>query len=119
MKIGFSSDSGQGCVSLDVLRKETLVKSPTSYRFAALVVLAVAAALAVVVFVGGGTGIAQGRTSAARGVADDALTVHIASPEPDAQVTQPFELQLESNVPLGAPETGLHHVHLYYDTATP
>jgi hypothetical protein len=79
----------------------------------------IAAAPAVVVFVGGGTGIAQVRSAASRTAADDALTLHIASPSADAQVTQPFEVQLDSNVGLGAPESGLHHVHLYYDTTTP
>jgi hypothetical protein len=47
------------------------------------------------------------------------LTLNIAAPLDNAQVATPFEVQLDSNVPLGAPETGLHHVHLYYDTPTP
>jgi hypothetical protein len=42
-----------------------------------------------------------------------------AAPSDGAQVTSPFEVQLDSSVPLGAPETGQHHVHLYYDTPTP
>jgi hypothetical protein len=47
------------------------------------------------------------------------LTLSIAAPEDSAQVAAPFDVQLNSDVPLGAPETGEHHVHLYYDTPTP
>lgn len=28
----------------------------------------------------------------------------------------PFDIQLESNVPLGPPDTGNHHVHFYFDS---
>jgi hypothetical protein len=31
----------------------------------------------------------------------------------------PFEVRLDSSVPLGSPDTGRQHVHLYYDTPTP
>jgi hypothetical protein len=95
------------------------VANSTPYRIAVLAILGVAAALAVVVFAGGGSSLAQVRSATSRAVADDPLSVHISSPSPDAQVSAPFELQLQSNVALGPPETGLHHVHLYYDTTTP
>ena len=91
----------------------------TRYRIAVLAVLGIAAALAVVAFAGGGTSVAQVRSANSRAVSDNSLSVHISSPPPDAQVSASFELQLESNVALGPPETGLHHVHLYYDTTTP
>ncbi len=55
----------------------------------------------------------------AGGGSSSQLTVGIASPANGARVTVPFEVKLESNVPLGAPSTGEHHVHLYYDTRTP
>jgi len=50
--------------------------------------------------------------------ADGSATIRFASPMDGAQVTIPFTVQLESNVPLGAPETGDHHAHLYFDTST-
>jgi hypothetical protein len=33
-------------------------------------------------------------------------------------VTVPFDVQLDSSVELGEPETGNHHAHLYFDTST-
>lgn len=58
------------------------------------------------------------RTQAGGGDAATALTVAIASPADGGQVSIPFDVQLEANVPLGAPETGNHHAHLYFDTNT-
>jgi hypothetical protein len=54
-----------------------------------------------------------------RAAAAQRLTLSIAAPADNAEVAAPFEVQLNSDVPLGAPETGEHHVHLYYDTPTP
>ena len=45
-------------------------------------------------------------------------TIAIASPADGATVSVPFDVQLESSVPLGEPETGNHHEHLYFDTDT-
>jgi hypothetical protein len=45
-------------------------------------------------------------------------TIAIASPADGATVSIPFDVQLESSVPLGEPETGNHHAHLYFDTDT-
>jgi hypothetical protein len=72
-------------------------------------VLAVALALVVgacsaAVQAGGGTG--------------GGATISIASPAEGAEVSVPFDVQLESNVPLGTPDTGNHHAHLYFDTGT-
>lgn len=47
-----------------------------------------------------------------------APTIAIATPADGAEVSIPFDVQLESNVPLGEPETGNHHAHLYFDTNT-
>jgi len=55
-----------------------------------------------------------GSTGAAAGSA----TIAFVSPADGAQVSIPFTVQLESNVPLGAPETGDHHAHLYFDSST-
>jgi len=49
----------------------------------------------------------------------ESLRLTIAAPSDNVQVTSPFEVQLDSSVPLGPPESGQHHVHLYYDTPTP
>lgn len=46
------------------------------------------------------------------------LTIGITTPNEGAELAVPFDVQLESNVPLGEPETGNHHAHLYFDTDT-
>lgn len=56
-------------------------------------------------------------SEAAGGNAGDA-TIAIASPADGATVSIPFSVQLESSVPIGEPETGNHHAHLYFDTDT-
>lgn len=50
--------------------------------------------------------------------ADQQATIAFAAPTDGAQVTVPFDVQLDSSVPLGEPETGDHHAHLYFDTGT-
>ena len=45
-------------------------------------------------------------------------TISIASPADGATVSVPFDVQLESSVPIGEPETGNHHAHLYFDSDT-
>jgi len=45
-------------------------------------------------------------------------TIAIASPADGATVSIPFDVQLESSVPIGEPETGNHHAHLYIDSDT-
>jgi hypothetical protein len=52
----------------------------------------------------------------ASGDADDDLSLSITSPADGAEVSVPFDVELESSVPLGDPETGNHHAHLYFDT---
>jgi hypothetical protein len=48
------------------------------------------------------------------GAAGDA-SVSIAQPADGAQVALPLKLELSSGVELGSPETGKHHVHVFYD----
>ena len=50
------------------------------------------------------------------GQADGDLALDIVTPTDGAEVAQGFEIQVESSVPLGEPETGNHHVHFYFDT---
>jgi hypothetical protein len=45
-------------------------------------------------------------------------TIAIASPADGATVSVPFDVRIESSVPIGEPETGNHHAHLYFDTDT-
>ena len=45
-------------------------------------------------------------------------SISVASPADGATVSVPFEVQLDASVPIGQPETGNHHVHLYFDTGT-
>jgi hypothetical protein len=52
----------------------------------------------------------------ASGGADGDLSLSITSPADGAEVSVPFDVELESSVELGAPETGNHHAHLYFDT---
>lgn len=48
--------------------------------------------------------------------ADGDLSLDIATPADRAEIAAPIEVQLDASVPLGEPETGNHHVHLYFDT---
>jgi hypothetical protein len=43
------------------------------------------------------------------------MTIGIVSPADGAEVTQPFTLKVTSSEPLGDPETGRHHVHIWFD----
>ena len=40
------------------------------------------------------------------------------SPSDNASVGEPFTVRLRSNVPIGDPSTGDHHVHLCFDGAS-
>jgi len=46
------------------------------------------------------------------------LTLRVTSPSDGATVSIPFNVTLDSNVAIGPPESGNHHVHLYFDGAT-
>jgi hypothetical protein len=46
------------------------------------------------------------------------MTVDIAAPADGAEVGAEFDLEVETSVDIGEPDTGLHHVHLYYDGST-
>jgi hypothetical protein len=55
-------------------------------------------------------------TAAGSGSSD--MTISIADPAEDTQVGGSFDVTVDSSVPLGEPDTGRHHVHLYYDGNT-
>ena len=48
---------------------------------------------------------------------DGTTTIGFASPSDGTPVALPFDVELDSTVPLGEPETGNHHAHLYFDAA--
>jgi hypothetical protein len=52
------------------------------------------------------------------GGAAQSMTVAFAAPQNGAQVTIPFDVRIDSSVPLGEPGTGNHHAHIYFDTGT-
>jgi len=43
------------------------------------------------------------------------MSVSIVEPAKDATVSVPFTVKVDASVPLGATETGQHHVHLWFD----
>lgn len=45
-------------------------------------------------------------------------SISFATPSDGATVSVPFQVKLDSSVPLGAPETGNHHAHIYFDSIT-
>jgi hypothetical protein len=55
---------------------------------------------------------------AAGGSAAQGATIGFGAPQDGATVPIPFDVQLDSSVPLGEPSTGNHHAHLYFDTGT-
>jgi hypothetical protein len=46
------------------------------------------------------------------------LTISVTEPGEGAEVGSPFDVAVDTSVDLGEPDTGLHHVHLYYDGDT-
>lgn len=52
------------------------------------------------------------------GGSEEALTVNVDEPGDGDEVDVPFEVALDVGVPIGEPDTGRHHVHLYYDGNT-
>ncbi len=47
--------------------------------------------------------------------AEPRLSLSIEDPAEGARVRLPFTVEYTASVPLGAPETGKHHVHVWYD----
>lgn len=49
---------------------------------------------------------------------DNGMSVEITSPANGDSVDSSFDVDVESSEELGEPDTGLHHVHLFYDGNT-
>jgi hypothetical protein len=45
-------------------------------------------------------------------------TISVTEPADAAEVRTPFEVEIDTDVEVGEPDTGLHHLHLYYDGNT-
>jgi hypothetical protein len=45
-------------------------------------------------------------------------TISVTEPADAAEVRTPFEVEVDTDEELGEPDTGLHHLHLYYDGDT-
>ncbi len=56
-----------------------------------------------------------GSDSGSGGGGDGDLTISIADPADGATVEPGFQVEIDPSVDVGEPDTGLHHVHLYYD----
>jgi hypothetical protein len=46
------------------------------------------------------------------------MTIDLVAPADGDEVTTPFDLEVDPSVDIGEPDTGLHHVHVYYDGNT-
>ncbi len=81
--------------------------------------IAVAAAL---VLVAAGCGDDDDTTSSAGAgsgeQSDGEMTISVTEPADGTEVGTPFEVEVDAGVEVGEPDTGLHHVHLYYDGNT-
>ena len=56
-----------------------------------------------------------GGSDSGGGGGDADLTISIADPADGATVEPGFQVEVDPSVDVGEPDTGLHHVHLYYD----
>jgi hypothetical protein len=48
----------------------------------------------------------------------DELSIDLVQPADGDEVDDTFDVEVDTGVELGEPDTGLHHVHLYYDGET-
>jgi hypothetical protein len=61
------------------------------------------------------TATGSGSGGGSGGGSGDDLSIDVVSPEDGATVGDTFEVEVDTSVDIGEPDTGLHHVHLYYD----
>ena len=81
---------------------------PSRRRRLALAPLGAALAVALL-------GAACGEDDSTTGAGGGSQTVAITAPSDGASVGTPFDVELDVNFPIGEPDTGRDHVHLYYD----
>jgi hypothetical protein len=75
-------------------------------------------AVPAVVVAGCGEGSDSSAEGSAPAAAGAALSISIDAPTDGAEVPGEFEVDLSPSVEVGEPDTGLHHVHLFYDGKT-
>ena len=56
-----------------------------------------------------------GDSDAATATGDGGTTLSITAPSDGAEVSVPFTVEVDSSEEIGATDTGLHHVHVYWD----
>jgi len=100
---------------------ETRTDSQTRRRWRILRSGVAVAAAAVLIAAGCGddddtTAAGSGDGSGSGGGGD--MTIDIVEPGDGAEVGSEFEVDVDTSVDIGEPDTGLHHVHLYYDGNT-
>jgi hypothetical protein len=47
--------------------------------------------------------------------ADDPMRIRVVAPSDDTVVPTRFPVRIKTNVAIGEPDTGRHHIHLYWD----
>src|SRR5262245_38706554 len=85
-------------------------------------------AVAAVLLLGGATGACSAASGSTGGSGDGGsggggsggggsgeATLSVADPASGANVSLPFTVKVNSSVPLGTTDTGLHHVHIWFD----
>ncbi len=65
--------------------------------------------------VAGDPGAEGGDSGSGGGGGDGDMTISIADPTDGATVEPGFKVDVDPSVDIGEPDSGLHHVHLYYD----
>jgi hypothetical protein len=60
-------------------------------------------------------GLALAACGSSSGASSGPMTLTVATPQSGATVGRSFHVNVRSNVPFGAPSTGEHHLHLYFD----
>jgi hypothetical protein len=75
--------------------------------------LALAGAFALVA-----AGCGDGGDDTEAGSGGDDPTISLTQPEDGGAVGDSFDVEVDTDVPIGEPDTGRHHVHLYYDGNT-
>ena len=98
---------------------ETTIDSQTRRRWR--IVRSGVAVAAAAVLIAAGCGDDDDDTSAAGSAGEGSggeMTIDITEPAEGAEVGSEFEVGVDTSVDIGEPDTGLHHVHLYYDGNT-
>jgi len=78
-------------------------------------IIIAALALALPLTACGGGASTSGTAAPASASTAGGLSMTVAQPASGTSVSVPFDVKVNSSVPLGATTTGLHHVHIWFD----